>query len=133
MSKLHWSLLMLYLMAAAGYGGWSGPDLWSGWGVWWLLLPPFVWAAVKAVGALRRNPDWVSIKIGLAMTVVAVIAIGGQALLLAWVAAEATTRWSSEPVVRAITAVGLLAAVAALVWAAKAFEKRAQSRDANAR
>jgi hypothetical protein len=133
MSNVHWSLLPLYLMAAAGYGGWSGPDLWSGWGVWCLLLPPFVWAAVKAVGAWRRNPYWVSIKIGLAMTVVAVIAIGGQALLLAWMAAEGTARWSSEPVVRAITAVGLLAAVAALVWAAKAFEKRSQSRDADAR
>jgi hypothetical protein len=133
MSKLHWSLLLVYLMVAAGYGGWSGPDLWSGWGVWCLLLPPFVWAALKAVGTWRRNPYWVSIKIGLAMTVVAVIAIGGQALLLAWVAAEATARWSSEPAVRAITAVGLVAAVAALAWAGKVFEKRPQSRDANAR
>jgi hypothetical protein len=130
MTKFHWLLLMLYLTLAAGYGGWRGPDLWSDWGVWCLLIPPFVWAALKAIGMWRRNPYWVSIKIGLAMTVVAVVAIGGQALLLAWVAAEATTRWSADPVVRAITAVGLLAAVAALVWAAKAFEKRAQSRPA---
>src|SRR5262245_17273213 len=87
MSKLHLSLLMLYLMAAAGYGGWRGPDLWSGWGVWCLLLPPLAWAGLKAVGEWRRNPYWGTVQIGLVMTVVAVVAIGGQALLLAWAGA----------------------------------------------
>ena len=131
MTKLHWLLLMLYMMLAAGYGGWRGRDLWSDWGVWCLLIPPFVWAALKAIGMWRRNPYWVSIKIGLVMTAVAVVAIGGQALLLAWMAAEATQRWSADPVWRAIIAVGLIAGVIALGWAVKAFEKPAQSPDAN--
>src|SRR5262245_9961915 len=131
MRRLHWALLILYLTAAAGYGGWRGPDLWLGWGVWCLLLPPLAWAALNAVGAWRRNPSGVFLTIGLAMTVVAVVAIGGQAVVLAWVVAEATGRWSSEPAVRALTGVGLFAAAGALALAAKRFGKPAERRDTN--
>jgi hypothetical protein len=131
MGRLHWSLLILYLTAAAGYGGWRGPDLWSGWGAWCLLLPPLAWTAVKAVGEWHRNPYRVSVKIGLVMTVAAVVAVGGQALALAWAVAEATGRWSSEPAVRAVAGVGLVAGAGALALAAKLFGKPAQPRDTN--
>jgi hypothetical protein len=131
MNKWHWLVLMVYLTAAAGYGGWRGPDLWSGWGVWCLVLPPLAWAALKAVGDWRRNRYWVVIKTGLVMTVVAVVAIGGQALVLAWAVAEATGRWSSDPAVRAVTGVGLGAAAAALVLAARHFGMPAEPRDTN--
>jgi hypothetical protein len=131
MSKLHWSLLALYLTATAGYGGWRGRDLWSGWGAWCLLLPPLAWAALKAAGEWCRNPYWIFIKIGLLMTVAAVVVIGGQALLLAWVIAEATEQWSAVPAVRAAAGVGLVAAVGALALAAKIFAKPTEPRDTN--
>ena len=131
MSKLNGSLLIVYLTAAAGFGGWRGPDLWSGWSVWCLLLPPLVWAALKAAGEWRRNPYWLSIKIGFVMTVVAVVAIGGQAVILAWVVGEGTARLSSKPAVRAIAGVGLLAAVGAMVLANRKFGKPAAPQATN--
>jgi hypothetical protein len=131
MSRFHWVLLLLYLTAAAAYGGWSGRDLWSGWGVWCLLLPPLAWAALKTVGDWRRNPYWVFVKIGLVMTVFSVVVMGGQALLLAWMVAEATARWSAMPAVRAIAGVGLGAAVGALALAAKRAGHRTERRDTN--
>src|SRR5262245_42820914 len=99
MGKLQWSLLILYLTAAAGYGGWRGRDLWLGWGVWCLLVPALVAAAVQLVGEWRRNPDWAIIKIHLVMAVVGVAALGGAVLGFAWVVAEATQRWSAQPAV----------------------------------
>jgi hypothetical protein len=65
------------------------------------------------------------------MTVFAVVAVGGQALLLAWLVAAATARWSAVPAVRAVAGVGLLAAVGALALAAKRFGKPAERRDTN--
>jgi hypothetical protein len=126
MSKLHWTLLALYLTAAAGFGGWRGRDLWSAWGVWWFLLPPLAMVAGKTVAEWWRNPHWTAIKMGLLMSVFAVVFIGGQALLLAWSVAEATARWSSRPTVRAIAAVGLLAAAGGVALATKIFGKAAR-------
>jgi hypothetical protein len=129
MSKLHWSLLALYLTAAAGYGGWRGRDLWSGWGVWCLLLPPLALAAGKTVGEWWRNPYWFTIKMGLAMTVFAVVFIGGPALLLAWSVAEGTERWSAVPAVRAIAGGGLGAAAGGLALLAARSRKVAEPRE----
>jgi hypothetical protein len=39
MGKLGWSLLILYLSAAGGYGVWGGPDLRLDWGVWCVIVP----------------------------------------------------------------------------------------------
>jgi hypothetical protein len=128
MGKLQGSLLILYLTAAAAYGGWRGPDLLSDWGVWCFLLPPLAWWAFDALAWRRRNGP---IQVALVMAVVAVVAIGGQALVLAWMAAEATGRWSSEPLARALAGVGLLAATGALLWVAKTFGKPAKAREAN--
>src|SRR5262245_46551044 len=113
MSTFQWSALILYLTAAAGYGGWSGRELWADWCV---LLPPFAYGFVKTIIDWRRNPYWVSIQIGLVMTVVAVITIGGQALLLAWLVAEGTERCSASPTVRAITGAVMMAAAFAMIW-----------------
>jgi hypothetical protein len=63
------------------------------------------------------------------MTVFAVVALGGQALLLAWVVAEATERWSAVPGVRAIAGAALVAAIGALAVAAKVLGKPAEPRD----
>ena len=102
MGKLQWSLLILYLTAVAGYGGWRGRDLWLGWGVWLLLVPLLVTAALMLVGEWRRNPSWGIIRIHLVMAVVAVAALGGVLLGVAWLVAEATQQWSPQPAVRAV-------------------------------
>jgi hypothetical protein len=102
MGKLGWSLLILYLTAAAGYGGWRGRDLWLGWGVWCLLAPPLAAAALQVIGECRRNPHWGIIRIHLVMAVFGVAALGGAVLVLAWVVAEATEQWSAQPAVRAV-------------------------------
>jgi len=114
MGKLQWSLWILYLTAAAGYGGWRGRDLWLGWGTWCLLVPPLVAVAVKLVGEWRRNPSWGIIRIHLVMAVVAVAALGGAVLGVAWVVAEATQQWSAQPAVRAVTGAALGAAAGGL-------------------
>src|SRR5262245_41804908 len=109
MRVLHWSLLSLYLAAAAAYGGWRGTSLWEGWGVWCLLVPPLAVAAIKSVSDIHQNPLGVVIVICLFQTVLAVGAIGGSALALAWMVAAVTGQWSSNPMVRAIIGVGLAA------------------------
>jgi hypothetical protein len=130
MGKWHWSLLILYLTAAAGYGGWRGRDLWAGWGVWCFLLPPIAWAALVALGNWRRNPmGGTSIKIALLMGGVGVVGIGGSALGIAWGIAEATGRWSSEPAVRAIVGVGLGAAAAGMALLAAKSRTAAEPRE----
>jgi hypothetical protein len=130
MGKLHWSLLLLYLTAAAGYGGWCGPDLWSGWGIWCFLLPPVAWAALLALGEWRRNPmGWTSLKIALVMGGFGVVCLGGSALAVAWVIAEATGQWSSRPAVRAIFGVALGAAAGGLAWLAAQSRKPAETRE----
>jgi hypothetical protein len=126
MGKWHWSLLILYLIAAAGYGGWRGRDLWSGWGVWCFLLPPVAWAALVALGDWRRSPmGGTSIKIALVMGGFGVVGIGGSALGIAWGIGEATGRWSSEPAVRAISGVELGAAAAGMAFLAAKSRKAA--------
>ena len=55
----------------------------------------------------------------------------GEALLLLWVVAEATARWSAVPDVRAIVGVGLGAAVGALALAAKRVGHQAEPRATN--
>jgi hypothetical protein len=125
MSTLHLSWLLLYLAAAAGYGGWRGRELWSGWGVWCLLLPPLVWAGAKAFADWRRNPYWSSAKIGVVMTVFAVVVVGGPALFLAWIVGDATERWSPTPAVRVMIGVGMVAVVGGLMLWAKVREKPA--------
>jgi hypothetical protein len=129
MSTWHGSLLLLFWVAAASYGGWRGGDVWSGWGIWCLLLPPLAWGALKTVGEWRWNPYWVFIKIGLVMTAVAVVTIGGQALVLAWLVAEATAPLSPEPAVRALVGGGSVAAAGALVLIALPFGPTAHPGD----
>jgi hypothetical protein len=131
MSKFQWSALILYLTTAASYGGWRGRDLWSDWVVWCLLLPPFVWGLGKTIIEWRHNPYWVFIKIGLVMTAVAVVTIGGQALLLAWLVAEGTERCSASPTVRAVTGAGMMAAVTVMMWVGKRYGKPAELQDTN--
>jgi hypothetical protein len=107
MTKWHWSLLVLYFAVAAGYGGWRGPDLWSDSGVWFLLLPPLALAAGKAVVEYRRNPYGTFVVANLVWTLLAVVGIGGPALLLAWLVAAVTPKWSAEPAMRAAIGVAL--------------------------
>jgi hypothetical protein len=111
MSKWQWSLLILYLTTAAGYGGWRGRDLWSGWGVWCFLLPPVAWAVLTAREWWRSGGP---IRVAVVMGGFGVVAVGGAALGFAWVAAEGTGRWSSDPAVRAIIGIGLGAACGGL-------------------
>jgi hypothetical protein len=117
MDKLHWTLLILYLTASGGYGGWRGRELWSGWGVWCLLLPPVACAVLIALGDWRRNPmGWTSMKIALMMGGFGAFGLWGCSLVMAWGIGEATERWSSEPAVRAICGCGLAAAAGGLAW-----------------
>ena len=94
MSKLFWSTWILYLTAAGGYSGWRGRDLWSDWGVWYLLLPPL---ALAAFTSLRSWRSGVHVQAAVIMSVFAVVAIGGSVLGLAWGIAEATRRGQSMP------------------------------------
>src|SRR5262245_22075416 len=114
MGKLQWMLLILYLTAAAGYGGWRGRDLWLGWGVWSLLVPALVAATLQLVGEWRRNPSWGIVRIHLVMAVVGVAALGGAVLGVAWAAAGATQQWSAQPAVRAVAGAALGAAAGGL-------------------
>ena len=119
MGKWQWLLLIFYLAAAAGYGGWQGADLWRGWGVWCLLVPPLAVAAGKLVGEGRRNPGWGTLRVHLVMAVVSALALGAAALGIAWVAAEATQRVSPQPGVRAVVgaAFGAVGGGLALLYA----------------
>jgi hypothetical protein len=116
MGKLIWSLLALYLTAAAAYGGWSGRDLWAGWGVWCFLLPPAAWAAVTSFRWWRSGGP---LRVAVVMSAVGVAGMGASALGLAWVIAELTGRWSAGPAGRAIAGAGFGAAAVALVWATR--------------
>jgi hypothetical protein len=130
MGKLQWSLLILFLTAAAGYGGWRGPDLWSGWGVWCLLLPAVAWVALLALADWRRNRmNWTSLKIALVLGGFGVVVMGGGALGAAWVVAETTSLLSSEPAVRAVIGVGLWTAVSGLALLAPKSRKAAEPRE----
>jgi len=131
MSKLGWSLLILYLTAAAGYGGWRGRDLWLGWGATWLLLPPSALAAWNAVAEWRRNPHWGILRIHLVMAAFGVVALGGIVLALAWVVAEATAEWSAWPAVRAVAGALLGAAGGGLALLGAKSRKAAEPRRAN--
>jgi hypothetical protein len=124
-SHTNWTLLLLYLTGAAAYGGWRGPDFFSQWSAWCLLLPPFVWAAGHAVAQWRRNPYWFSIVTGLMLIMGAVVGLGIQALLFAWVAAESSKQISAEPTVRAGVTAAATAAVLALI--ARVWKKRPPS------
>lgn len=116
MTKLHWTLLILYLTAAAGYGGWRGQDLWSDLGIWCFLIPPILWALSIAIRDWRRNPmGWTSIKIALVMGGVGVVGLGGGAMCIAWSIATATPQWSNQPAVRA--SIGAAFAIVASVLA----------------
>jgi hypothetical protein len=117
MGKLHWPFLILYLTAAAGYGGWRGPDFWSDWGLWCFLLPPVAWTALTSLAWWRSGGP---IRVAVLMSGVAVVGIGASALGIAWGVAEATARWSAQPAVRAVLGVGLGAATGGLtLFAAK--------------
>lgn len=103
MSKFHWLLLMLYLAAAGGYGGWRGQDFWSSWGIWCFLIPPVAWVALVAVSEWGRNPmGWTSVKIALVMGGFGVVGLFGSALGIAWLVGQATGEWSARPLPRAI-------------------------------
>jgi hypothetical protein len=112
------------MAAAAAFGGWRGPDLWSDWVIWCFLIPPLAWGVLKVFGDWRHNPYWLTIKIGLLMTGLAVVVMGGLGLGFAVIAANATVKWSSSPPVRAIESVALVAAGVAFIWTVKRFDKR---------
>src|SRR5262245_38114124 len=128
MGKLHWSLLILYLTAAAGYGGWRGPDLWSGWGVWCFLLPPVAWAALTSLRWWRSGGPS---RVAVVMSGGAGVGIGASGLGIAWGVAAATARWSAEPAVRAIIGVGLGAAGGGLALLAAKSRQAAERREAS--
>ncbi len=128
MGKLHWSLLILYLMAAAGYGGWRGPDLWTGWGVWCLLLPALAWGALTGLQWWRSGGP---IQVAVVMSGIGVVGLGAAVLGLVWAIAEATGRWSSEPAVRAIFGLGFGAAGGGLALLHAKSRKAAERREAN--
>jgi hypothetical protein len=113
MGKLHWALLILCLTVAAGCGGWRGPDLWSGWGVWCLLLLPVAWGALTALRWWRSGGP---LQVAVVMSGFGIAGLGAAVLGIAWAVAEGTGRWSSEPAVRAIFGVGLGAAGGGLAW-----------------
>jgi hypothetical protein len=129
MTRLHWLFLILYLTAAAGYGGWRGRDLWSGWGIWCFMLPPFAWAALLALGDWRRNPmGWTSLEIALVLGGFGAVGIAGSALGIAWGIGAVTGQWSWGPAVRAIFGVGLGAAGGGLALLAARSRKAADPR-----
>jgi len=131
MSRLQWFLWMAYLTAAAGYGGWQGPNFWSPWNVLCVLLPPFAWGALRVLGEWRRNSRLPFIVIGGVMTAFAIVGIGGQALLLAWAFAEMRGRWSVEPAVHVIIAMAIVASACALTMLAAKLRKPGELRKAS--
>lgn len=128
MTKFHWILLTLYQAVAAGFGGWHGKSLFSDFRVLWLFLPPAAWGICKAVEDWRRNPYWLSFKNGLLLALFTVVAIGGQALVLAWLVSESTVRMSANPTVRALVGVGMLAAGMGMIYIFWSFRKPAIKR-----
>jgi hypothetical protein len=114
LSRLGWAFVVLYMAVAAGYGGWRGPDVWSGWGIWCFLVPPVAWVAVVALVELRWNPGWTSVKIALALGGFGAVGLGAVALGTAWVMAEITMMLSSEPIIRAALGAGIWIGVGAL-------------------
>ena len=82
------------------------------------------WGVFKIIWECRRNPYWLTIKVGLLMTGMLVVVMGGLGLGFAAIAANATVKWSSSPPVRAIESVALVAAGVAFIWAVKRYDKR---------
>jgi hypothetical protein len=126
MSKLHWSLLVLYVTAAAAYGGWRGRHLWSGWGVWCLLLPPVVAAALTAFAWRRKGGP---LGVGVVMGGVSAVGIGGAALGIAWGVAEATGRWAGGTATNTANGAAFGAAGIGLAWAAQTSREAAKPRE----
>jgi hypothetical protein len=126
MSKLSWLLMWLYMTGAAAFGGWRGQELWSDWVIWCFLLPPLAWGVLKIIGEWRRNPYWLTIKVGLLMTGMLVVVMGGLGLGFAAIAANATVKWSASPMVRVIESIAVVAVGVALTWATKGFRGTAE-------
>ncbi|MFO0965640.1 MAG: hypothetical protein U0793_08665 [Gemmataceae bacterium] len=129
MRTLHWSLLLLSLTVAAGYGGWLGPDLWSGWGVWLLLLLPIAWGTLTALREWRRG---MPLRFAVILSGFGAIALGAALLGLAWAVAEGAGRWSLQPAVRALVGAGFGAAGGGLAWLYATSRRRAEPRETSA-
>ena len=122
MNKWQWFLLILYLAAAAGHGGWRGVDLWADGSVWYLLLPLLAWESVRLLNSWRLEPTGVSVRFRLVMTVINIVVIGGFALLLTSWFASLGAKWSSVPVARAVACASV--AAGCLTMAAYGTSKR---------
>jgi hypothetical protein len=123
--------MWLYMTGAAAFGGWRGQDLWSDWVIWCFLLPPLAWGVFKIIWEWRRNPYWLTIKVGLLMTGMLVVVMGGLGLGFAAIAANATVKWSASPTVRVIESIAMVAVCVALTWATKGFRGPAEPEEAS--
>jgi hypothetical protein len=99
-------LVSAYLVIIAGLAGWWGTELWTWQHISLVVLPPVIVALPLAVSDLRRNPYIGTLILGLVMLLFAGVAIGGMGLILAWIVAEWTGRWSA-PATRAVAGVVL--------------------------
>jgi len=119
MGKLGWSLLILCMTAAGGYAAWRSRDLWLGFGVWCLFVPPLMAATFQVIGEWHRNAYWRMINTCLVMNLVGVAALGVVVLGLAWVVIVVTRQWSEQLAVRAVigAALGATAGGLALLYA----------------
>jgi hypothetical protein len=103
-------LFTLYLAAAAAFGALRIGELWSGWSVWCLLLPPLVFWAVQALDWWRRGGP-VQVLVGVGLVAFVLLCLSG--LGIAWVLAvwmENTRLFQQlSPTVRALigAAIGL--------------------------
>jgi hypothetical protein len=125
MRKRFYLLFTVYLMFAAGFGGWRGRDLWSDWVVWCLLLPPLAWCGLQAIHERQGGGP---IEVPVVMGVIAFVTIGASGLGIAWVIAEATEKFSASPAVRACIGAALGAAVGGLTLLPAKSQKAAELR-----
>ena len=102
-------LLLVYLMAAGGYGGWRAAELWSGWGIWAVGLVPVV--VVVPLGLYGTARTRVTSLLGptLLVALLGAAFMGACAIGIAAAVGHTTRDWA-DPAVRAgvgAAAVGL--------------------------
>jgi hypothetical protein len=78
-------LFTLDLTVAAAFGAWRAGELWSGWPVWCLLLPPLAWWGLQALDWWRRGGP---VEVLVVMGLVAFVLLSASGLGIAWVMAD---------------------------------------------
>ncbi|HLW66671.1 MAG TPA: hypothetical protein VKS79_15255 [Gemmataceae bacterium] len=105
-------LASVYCVAVGGFAGWRGAEFWTWQNVVVVVVPPVVLALLMAVPWWWRTSSPGPVE----LYVFGGVMLAGMGLILAWMMAAITEKWSS-PTGRAAAGAALPAIAFVLIWA----------------